>query len=47
MFCSHLIFNICFSFSHCGHSLEVAGWSPEQLAHLAGLSHRPDAQCSG
>ena len=29
--CSHFIFNICFSFSHRGHCLVFAGWSPEQL----------------
>ena len=37
MFCSLLIFKILFSFSQCGHSLELAGWSPEQFTHLADL----------
>ena len=31
MLSSHLIFKIFFSFSHCGHSLELAGWSAEQF----------------
>ena len=48
MLFSHFILSIFFSLSNCGHCLEFAGWSPEQLTHLACLSHTPDgSQCSG
>ena len=48
MLFTHLILSIFFSFSHYGPCFEFTGRSPEQLIHLAGLSHTPDGpQCSG